>query len=90
MHLAERNLWRAISKILWAFEITPIVDPITGIPKPPSTTAFSVNGEKSAFFGGAVRVAYPFDVNIKPRSSKHVAVLIKEYEAARATLEKYD
>ncbi|KAF7554975.1 hypothetical protein G7Z17_g2507 [Cylindrodendrum hubeiense] len=90
MHLAERNLWRAISKILWAFEITPIVDPLTGVPKPPSTTAFSVNGEESAFFGGAVRVAHPFDVNIKPRSPKHVAVLLKEYEAAQSILKKYD
>jgi cytochrome P450 len=30
IHLADRNLWHAISKILWAFEVKPKIDPQTG------------------------------------------------------------
>ncbi|KPM46512.1 hypothetical protein AK830_g173 [Neonectria ditissima] len=90
MHLAERNLWRSMSKILWAFEIKPTTDPLTGEPQPPSTVPFSKNGLTSAFTGGAVRVARPFKVNLVPRSPKHAEVLLREFEKATPILSKYD
>lgn len=90
MHIAERNLWRAISKILWAFEIEPITDPLTGVSMPPDTTPFSINGKTSAFHGGAVRVANPFRVVIRPRSSKHAAIIEREYREVLPVLEQYD
>jgi hypothetical protein len=90
MHLAERNLWRAISKVLWAFDIEPTTNPVTGKPMPPDTTPFSINGKNSAFHGGAVRVANPFRVVIRPRSPQHAAVIEKEYQEALPILEQYD
>jgi len=90
MHIAERNLWRSISKLLWGFDISPITDPVTGKPKPPNSAAFSVNGEVSAFEGGAVRVAIPFDVVIKPRSTQHAETINREYAEVLPTLEKYN
>lgn len=90
MHIAERNLWRAISKILWAFDIQPCVNPMTGKTELPNTAAFSVDGKEPGFAGGAVRVAFPFKISIKPRSEKHVAIIKREYEAVLSTLEAYD
>lgn len=79
-----------MSKILWAFKITPIVDPNTGKSEPPNTAAFSINGQKSAFMGGAVRVAYPFKVNIEPRSKHYAEVIAKEYAEIKKILSKYE
>lgn len=90
MHLAERNLWRAMSKIVWGFNITPMTDPATGKAQPPDTTAFSVNGKKSAFAGGAVRVAFPFKVKITPRSAKHAEVIKKEFGEVLPILNRYN
>jgi hypothetical protein len=90
MHVAERNLWRAISKILWAFDIQPITDPVTGKPKLPNTAAFSVDGKEPGFAGGAVRVAFPFEISIKPRSGKHASVIEREYIEALPILERYN
>lgn len=79
-----------MSKILWGFKITPVADPVTGEPQIPETTAFSLDGKKSMFQGGAVRVAHPFKVNIVPRSPKHSEVLMKEYREALPILNRYD
>jgi cytochrome P450 family 619 len=37
IHLADRNLFHAIAKILWAFNIEPGVDPVTEKPVKPNT-----------------------------------------------------
>lgn len=38
IHLADRNLFHAISKILWAFDIGPATDSVTGKPIMPDTS----------------------------------------------------
>jgi hypothetical protein len=90
MHLAERNLWRAIAKCLWALEIKPITDAATGKLLPPSTQAFSIDGSKTAFSTGNVRIALPYKISIKPRSAQHAAVIEAEYAAAQQILSKYE
>lgn len=88
--MAERNLWRAISKMVWAFNIEPPINPKTGKPEPLNTAAFSVNGEKSAYAPGAVRIPLDFKVRISPRSEQHIRVIEREYIEAIPTLEKYE
>lgn len=90
MHIAERNLWWAMSKILWGFNITRLTDPRTGEPEFLNTAAFTKNGEVSAFEGGAVRVAKPFKVKIQPRSAQHAVVIQKEYNEVLPLLAMYD
>lgn len=90
MHIAERSLWRAISKMLWAFDIQPITDPMTGKPAPPNTSPFNDEEIESAFAGGAVRVAHPFKIKITPRSAKHAAVIDEEYAKVLPLLQSYE
>jgi len=90
MHIAERTLWRSMSKILWAFEILPATDPTTGKPKPIYTAAFSANGEKLGFMGAANRVAIPFDVTIEPRSKERVETIQREYAEMLPLLRRFD
>jgi hypothetical protein len=90
MHLAERNLWRAISKLLWAFDITPIIDPATGKPILPNTEPFGTKTTAAGFAGGAVRVAHPFKISIKPRSAKRAEVALREYREILPLLQEYE
>ncbi|OAG38867.1 hypothetical protein AYO21_06898 [Fonsecaea monophora] len=90
MHIAERNLWRSISKIIWAFDISPAIDPRTGKPEHINTAAFTVNGQHSAFIGGANRVAKPFNVVIAPRSQARVETIKREYAEAEPLLSQFD
>ncbi|EWZ90798.1 hypothetical protein FOWG_08371 [Fusarium oxysporum f. sp. lycopersici MN25] len=68
MHLAERTQWRAIAKILWAFDIELAVDPATGqkiVPDP------------EAFKEGIAHGPKPFKVVFK-LAVKHILILSSE------------
>jgi hypothetical protein len=73
MHLAERNMWRIASKLLWAFDISEPVDPITGqtIPLDPN-----------AYNPGITQAPLPFKVRIVPRSKEHSESIRKELQGA--------
>ncbi|KAI9836035.1 MAG: hypothetical protein M1819_001646 [Sarea resinae] len=81
LHLAERNMWRITAKILWAFEISEPVDPKTGktIPLDPD-----------AYNPGILQAPLPFNVNIKPRSPEHVAIIRREIGNALDFLKPWD
>jgi len=68
----------------------PIKNPVTGELMPPNTAPFNVNGEKSAFVYGAVRVVHPFKVIIRPSSPQHEAVINRECEEVLPILQHYD
>lgn len=89
MHLAERTLWRSISKILWAFEISPVTDSVTGKPKPIHTAAYSVNDETIGYRGFSNRVPNLFEVSIKPRSPERIQTIRREYDEILPILNRF-
>lgn len=80
IHLAERNMWRIASKLLWAFEFSESVDPDTGkvIPIDPQ-----------AYNPGILQAPLPFKVSIKARSAAHVETIRREHVEAASFMEQY-
>ncbi|KIX96153.1 uncharacterized protein Z520_07931 [Fonsecaea multimorphosa CBS 102226] len=76
IHLAERNLFLAISKLLWAFEFAPGKDkdgnPI--IPDTDPTTGYSE---------GFLVCAKPYALEVKPRSEARRETILREYQEAK-------
>jgi cytochrome P450 len=81
IHLAERNMWRIASKLLWAFEFSEPVDPVTGKVSPLDPEAYNP---------GILQAPLPFKVGIKVRSKKHVEIIRKEHSDALDFLKQYD
>jgi hypothetical protein len=73
MHLAERNMWRITSKLLWAFDISEPVD---------SATGNTISLDPDAYNPGITQAPLPFKVRIVPRSKEHAAALQKELKGA--------
>lgn len=84
IHLAERGLFLACAKILWAFDITQKIDP-SGIPIP-------INSDPATgYTDGFLRCAKPYAVSIKPRSEERQKIILAEFEdAEREIFSKYD
>ncbi|EXJ74267.1 uncharacterized protein A1O5_02563 [Cladophialophora psammophila CBS 110553] len=78
IHLAERNLFHAISKILWAFDIEKATDPATGKPIQPDTDV--VTGYRE----GLTACAYDFPVKLTVRSQARRQAIEREYREACA------
>ncbi|KAF7125412.1 hypothetical protein CNMCM5793_001590 [Aspergillus hiratsukae] len=81
MHLAERTQWRAIAKLLWAFDIELPIDPATGkkiIPDP------------EAYKEGIAHGPLPFQVVFKPRSQAHVDIIMKDCEQSLKMLQQWE
>ncbi|KAH8654828.1 cytochrome P450 [Ilyonectria robusta] len=81
MHLAERTQWRAIAKLLWAFDIELPTDPATGnkvIPDPENYKEGIAHGPK------------PFKVVFKPRSQKHVNLIRGDVLESLKVLQAYE
>ena len=73
LHLAERNMWRIVAKLLWAFEISEPVDEATGEQLPLDVNAFS---------SAILMCPLPFKARITPRSKEYLAVVEKELSNA--------
>ncbi|KAF1976357.1 cytochrome P450 2D18 [Bimuria novae-zelandiae CBS 107.79] len=80
IHLAERTQWRIIARLLWAFDIKPMVDE-KGKEEELDTDAY----EK-----GLLIVPKKFKVRFIPRSEKHLEVIQREFETAEAFLKKWE
>ncbi|KAF2815541.1 putative cytochrome P450 oxidoreductase [Mytilinidion resinicola] len=81
IHLAERNMWRIAAKLLWAFEFSEPVDPITRKVS---------HLDPEAYNPGILQAPLPFKVDIKVRSEKHVEIIRKEQNEALDFLKQYD
>lgn len=81
IHLAERNMWRIASKLLWAFEFAEPMDPITGKVVPLDPHAYNP---------GILQAPLEFNVRIAPRSRAHVETIRREFKEAEALLAQYD
>lgn len=83
IHLAERNLFLAIAKLCWGFDIAPGVDANGKVVEPnfdPST----------GYSEGFLVCAKPFECKITPRSEERRKTIMREYETAeREVLSKY-
>jgi len=83
IHLAERNLFLEMSKMLWAFKFESPVDPETGKPYP-------VNIDLDNFTTGNVQRVFEFPLKITPRSTKRVQTIDRERaEAVRDVFSKF-
>jgi cytochrome P450 len=76
IHLAERNQWRMVSKLLWAFEISEPIDPQTGQKIPLDPDAYEM---------GLLHAPLPFKASIRVRSPEHVKTIQREMEKAKET-----
>lgn len=81
MHLAERNMWRIMAKILWGFTITKETDPVTGKP---------IEIDTDAYNPGILQAPLPFKAKIVPRSQKHVETIRREWAESRDVLAKFE
>jgi hypothetical protein len=81
MHLAERNMWRIAAKLLWAFEFSPYVDPLTGQVS---------NLDPDAYNPGILQAPLPFKVTIKPRSEAYAETIRKEAAGAKDFMKQFE
>jgi hypothetical protein len=81
IHLAERNQWRMLAKLLWAFEISEPVDKKTGktIPLDPN-----------AYPESLLHAPLPFKATIRPRSQAHIDTIRREMEENRKLFGKWE
>jgi hypothetical protein len=77
IHLAERGLWLAVVRILWAFEIQPKLN-ATG--KPIHIDVAPETGYRDGF----LNQCFPFEVDVKVRSEKHREIILAEAAKAEA------
>jgi hypothetical protein len=66
------------SKLLWAFEFSELTDPKIGKTIPLDTEEYSV---------GLLNLPLPFNIDVKPRSAKHVEVVTRGRREGMAALE---
>ncbi|EGO01020.1 hypothetical protein SERLA73DRAFT_71993 [Serpula lacrymans var. lacrymans S7.3] len=76
MHLSLNSLFINVSRILWAFDITPIVD----------TAGNKVVPDSWAYTNGFNSRPVSFDCQIIPRSERKVECINMEWEAAKARI----
>ena len=76
IHLAERNLFLGISKLIWAFDIQPGTD-ANGASIEPNFDP------QTGYSEGFLVCARDFPCEIKPRSDARQATIMREYEQAQ-------
>jgi hypothetical protein len=81
IHLAERNMWRIAAKLLWAYEISEPIDPVT---------RKNIPLDANKYNPGILQAPLPFKVTIKPRSKQHVATIRRELEGSLEFLKEWN
>ena len=79
--VAEQGLFITISRILWAFKISPSIDPKSGQEIPVDIEAFT---------SGFNMKPLPFHCRIEPRGTKYVDIMRREFEEAMERLQPYE
>jgi cytochrome P450 len=77
LHIAERSLFLAISRVLWAFDILPAKD----------ADGKDVIPDPSKLTQGFVCMPEPYKATIRPRSAERAALVRKYWEEAQADLD---
>jgi cytochrome P450 len=81
IHLAERNMWRIASKLLWAFDISEPVDPVTGE---------VMHLDENAYNSAILLCPLPFQVKVVPRSKQHLACIERELASALEFMSRWE
>lgn len=86
MHLADRNMFVAMAKLLWAFNFEKFIDPVTGqVVEPDADITTGYNSE------GLVMIAHPFNLKVTPRSEARCETIMREFAKAESEVfAKYD
>ena len=77
LHIAERSLFLAISRMLWAFDIVPAKD----------EEGKDILPDSSKVTQGFVCMPEPYKATIRPRSAEKAALIRKYWEDAQANLD---
>lgn len=77
IHVAERSLFLAMSRMLWAFDIAPAIDPKTNLPIIP---------DQERLTQGFVCMPEEFPAKITPRSKERADRVTKEWKEAQGKL----
>ena len=80
VHLAERNQWRIVAKLIWAFEITEPVD----------STGKTITLDPEDYQTGLLHCPKPYQVIFKPRSQQHIEIIQRTYRDAMVTLAPFE
>lgn len=78
IHLAERNLFIAIAKLLWAFQFEKI--------EGSSNDASAETGSSQGF----MHCVKDYNVEIRPRNEAKRATIMREYEEAMTVFARYE
>lgn len=85
IHLADRNLFHAISKLIWAFNIEKGDDPKTGKLFTPDTSM------ATGYREGLTACPHEFPIKLTVRSQKRHETIMQEYAAAQTEVfHKFD
>ena len=76
IHLAERNLFLAMAKLLWAFDFCAKRDG-QNVAVPVDTDA------KTGYSEGFLHCPKPFELDVRRRSERRRATIMEEFERAR-------
>ncbi|OJD35711.1 cytochrome p450 [Diplodia corticola] len=79
MHVAERSLLLGIARLMWGFDITPVIDKATGKPKLP---------EQDKLVGGLVMLPDKYEACIRPRSERHAEVMRAAWAESKQQLDE--
>ncbi|RAH78914.1 cytochrome P450 [Aspergillus japonicus CBS 114.51] len=79
MHIADRSMYLAISRLLWAFDFKRVVDPVT---------KREVVPDQAELVDGFMTMPKPFPVNIVPRSGEKAQRVREEWEKVRPMLDE--
>jgi hypothetical protein len=84
IHLAERNLFLAMAKLLWAFEISPAVDTETGGDVGVSTDP------REAYCEGFLVCAYDFPARFRIRGAEREGTVLKEFGEVEGVFKRFE
>ncbi|KAI0465656.1 cytochrome P450 [Xylaria cf. heliscus] len=79
MHIADRNLFLAISRLLWAFDFKRPIDPATGKEIVPDMEDLTE---------GLIVCPHPFDADIKPRNESKAEAVRAEWNKMTELLDE--
>jgi len=80
IHLGERMQWRAIAKLLWAFEFEG----------PEDSVGWEGSAIDDAYTNGILHTPLPFEMSIKPRSERHIEILREEMCKTTELLQEWE
>lgn len=78
IHIAERSLYLAVARLLWAFDFAQSIDPITNVEVPIS--------DMDDLQGGMFVMPRPFRAKITPRDACKTRLVREAWSEARTTL----